>query len=121
MNDVLSLYVDVIKKYVEFNGRARRREFWMFFLCNFVIGIGFSILSLIPVIGGLFSVLSWIFSLAIFVPSLSVGVRRLHDTNKSGLLYLLGLIPLVGLIILIVFWATNGDSGKNQYGADPKR
>lgn len=109
-------YVKVLKQYVDFNGRARRKEFWMFILINFVIavvlsGIGYLIKT---------NVLSSIYSLAVLVPSIAVGVRRLHDIGKSGWLYLLILIPLVGLIVLIVFWAQDGVSGENEYGPNPK-
>ena len=83
-------YIGCLKKYVVFSGRARRREFWIFFFCNLVIGL---VLGWIPVIG-------WLISLAIFIPSISVGVRRLHDTNRSGKWYLLMLIPVVLLIII---------------------
>jgi uncharacterized membrane protein YhaH (DUF805 family) len=116
-------YTDVIKKYVVFSGRARRKEFWMFVLFNAVISI---VLSLIDRIigtdygssGG--GVLSTIYSLAVLLPSLGVTWRRLHDTNRSGWWVLIGLIPCVGWIILIVFYATEGVAGDNQYGPDPK-
>ena len=117
---MIEWYIGVLKKYAVFDGRARRTEFWMFFLCNFIIAIIFGILALIPGIGGLFNVLSIIYSLGILVPSIAVGVRRLHDTGRSGLLYLLALIPLVGIIILIVFWAQEGAAGDNSFGPNPK-
>jgi len=114
-------YIGIItKKYAEFNGRARRKEFWYFFLCNLAIGIALGILSLIPFIGRLFAVVSWLFSLALLIPNLAVGFRRLHDTNRSGLWILLVLIPLVGAIILLVWAAMEGTAGENQYGPDPK-
>jgi uncharacterized membrane protein YhaH (DUF805 family) len=99
-----------LKKYAVFSGRARRREYWLFFLASFVVGL---VLGWIPVIG-------WLVSLALFIPSLSVGVRRLHDTGRGGLTLLLALIPLVGIIILIVFWAQEGAAGENKFGPDPK-
>jgi len=102
--------IGTIKKFVVFSGRARRREFWLFFLASFVVGL---VLGWIPVIG-------WLVSLALFLPSLSVGVRRLHDTGRSALSLLFVLIPLVGFIILIVFWAKEGTSGENKFGPDPK-
>ena len=120
MNDLIQNYIGVLKKYAEFSGRARRRELWLFVLCNIIISIVVSILGFIPVLGKIIYVLYLLYTLAILIPSLAVGARRLHDTNKSGLFLLLGLIPLVGAIILIVFFAIEGDKGKNQYGPDPK-
>ena len=113
-------YLEVLKKFKVFTGRARRREFWMFALCNFAIGAVLGILGRIPAIGIVFSIVSLLFSLAILIPSIAVGIRRLHDTNRSGWLMLLCLIPFVGAIILLVFCIQEGTSGENQYGPDPK-
>jgi len=130
-----------IKKYVVFDGRARRQEFWIFFLCSFVVGL---VLGWIPVIG-------WLISLAVFIPSLTVGVRRLHDTERSGFWLLLGVVPsvlltifailsfffrslgigiamivlgilltLAGIVVLIIFWVQEGTPGNNKYGPNPK-
>jgi len=143
-------YIGVLKKYTVIKGRAGRREFWIFFFINLVLG-------LIPGI-------NFIVTLLTFIPGITVGVRRLHDTNRSGLWFLLGLIPFVGLIILLTglftlrggglrirgdglwffsggFWflyiliiiaslvaaiillvwaAQEGTRGKNKYGTDPK-
>lgn len=104
-------YVEVLKKYAVFEGRARREEFWMFTLVNLIVSI---VLQLIhPLLGGLYS-------LAVLVPSLGVGARRLHDTNRSGWLLLIGLIPLIGIIVLIVFWVQDSQPGSNRYGPNPK-
>jgi uncharacterized membrane protein YhaH (DUF805 family) len=115
-------YTDVIKKYVEFSGRARRKEFWMFVLINFAISVVLSIIDRVigtdSANGG--GLLQSIYGLAVLLPSIAVAVRRLHDTNRSGWWILIGLIPLVGTIILIVFYATDGDAGDNKYGPDPK-
>jgi len=107
---ILEQFIGTFKKYVVFNGRARRLEFWIFFAGSFIIGM---VLGWIPVIG-------FIISLALLLPSLAVGARRLHDTNRTSLLLLLLLIPLVGLIILIIFWVQEGTSGENKYGPSPK-
>ena len=93
-----------------------RAEFWWFFLASFIISAVLSILGRASVV---FSVLGFIYSLAVLVPSIAVGVRRLHDTARSGWWILIGLIPLVGFIVLIVFWAGQGSPGANQYGAPP--
>ncbi|MER5964698.1 DUF805 domain-containing protein [Streptomyces sp. NPDC002057] len=112
----MNWYIDVIKKYAVFSGRARRKEFWMFELFNIIIAI---VLAVIGVALD-FSLLSTLYSLAIFLPSLGVTIRRLHDTNRSGWWVLIGLIPLVGAIILIVFAATEGDQHENEHGPNPK-
>lgn len=79
---------------------------------NFLISILLGILGL--------DLISSLFSLAIIIPSIAVGVRRMHDIGKSGWFLLLGLIPLIGWIILIYFYAKEGDAGPNQYGPNPK-
>ncbi len=112
-----------LKRYADFSGRSRRKEYWMFvlgmILVCFVIGLVAGILSVI--VGKWISNLaSGLFALAIIIPSLAVAVRRLHDTDKSGWFLLLGLIPLVGGIILLVFYCTDGTPGPNRFGADPK-
>lgn len=98
------------QKYVDFEGRSRRTEYWWATLMVFVISLVF---GWIPVVG-------WLISLATIVPSIAVGVRRLHDINKSGWFMLLNLIPIVGSIILIVWFCQEGTIGPNQYGEDPK-
>ena len=114
----MNWYLEVLKKYAIFDGRARRTEFWMFVLYNIVIVIVFSIL--VNIIGNAATVLSFIYSLAVLLPGIAVGIRRLHDTGRSGWNLLLALIPLVGAIILIVFYAQEGQLGDNKYGANPK-
>ena len=103
------------KKYVCFDGRAERREFWYFALCNFVVSF---VLGLLDQIWGI-QILSGIYSLAVLLPSLGLSVRRLHDINKSGWFILLSLIPLVGAIILLVWACQKGTEGANQYGEEP--
>jgi uncharacterized membrane protein YhaH (DUF805 family) len=123
----MEIFLNVLKtKYAEFNGRARRYEYWMFVLFNIIItvsgyaimGIGLATESSIVVVLGYIILL--ILSLGLLIPSLAVAVRRLHDTNKSGWFLLIGLIPFIGFIILLVFLATEGTHGPNQYGPDPK-
>ncbi|MCP5115806.1 MAG: DUF805 domain-containing protein, partial [bacterium] len=93
-----------------FTARASRPEFWWFVLATFVAtGV---LTAIAPTIG-------IIASLALFVPYLAAGIRRLHDTNRSGWFWLIGLVPFVGVIILIVWLATDGDAGANQYGDRP--
>jgi uncharacterized membrane protein YhaH (DUF805 family) len=109
-------YLAVLKNYVGFNGRARRTEFWMFVLFNAIIAIVLQIIGLALKN----QILLYLYDLAVLLPSLAVGARRLHDTDKSGWWQLIGLIPVVGWIVLIVFFATAGQPGNNQYGPDPK-
>lgn len=110
-------YLKCIKDhYADFEGRARRTEYWMFFLVNVLISIVVGVVGRIihvPIIGSLYG-------LAVLVPGLAVGARRLHDTGKSAWWWLVGLIPFIGWIWLIVLFAIPGDAGSNQYGADPK-
>jgi uncharacterized membrane protein YhaH (DUF805 family) len=119
----MNWYLDVLKNYAVFSGRARRKEYWMFFLFNVIFAITAVIidnvlgLTIKNVGSGPFYLL---YALATLIPGIAVGVRRLHDTSKSGWYMLLGLIPCVGGIILLVLFATPGDVGSNQYGADPK-
>jgi uncharacterized membrane protein YhaH (DUF805 family) len=109
-----------IKKYADFTGRARRREFWMFALANCIVGLVFGILTRIPILGVLFTIISGFYSLLILIPGIAVSVRRLHDTNKSGWLLFLCFIPVVGVIVLFLFCAQEGYPGDNQYGPDPR-
>ena len=113
-------YVEVLKKYAVFTGRARRKEYWMFALFNIVISLVLGLLGRVPMIGMVFSIIGGLYSLAILVPGIALAVRRLHDTNRSGLLLLLGLIPLVGAIIIVVFTVQEGTPGDNPYGPNPK-
>jgi uncharacterized membrane protein YhaH (DUF805 family) len=119
----MNWYLQVLKKYAVFSGRARRKEYWMFVLFNIIFAIVAIIFdnilgTAIENVGyGLFYIL---YSLAIIIPAIAVGVRRLHDTEKSGWWLLISLIPLIGAIWLIVLLATAGTAGENKYGADPK-
>jgi uncharacterized membrane protein YhaH (DUF805 family) len=117
-------YLGVLKKYAVFSGRARRKEYWMFALFSIIISLIFWVIQLVlkfvPPLAVLFSVLSFIYSLAILVPSLAVGVRRLHDTGRSGFWLFLVLVPIVGWIVVLVFMALDGVAGENQYGSNPK-
>ena len=118
----MNWYLEVLKKYSVFSGRARRRDYWMFVLINTVIVL---ILALIDSQIGLMSetgygILSGIYSLAILVPGLAVTVRRLHDTDRSGLWYLIAFVPVIGGFALLYFCVLEGNSGMNQFGENPK-
>lgn len=119
----MNWYIEVLKKYAVFNGRARRWQYWYFILFSIIISI---VLGIIDVaIEGTDAesrngLLRGIYSLAVLIPTLAVAVRRLHDTNRSGWWLLIGLVPIVGVIVLLVFMAQAGEPGENQYGANPK-
>jgi uncharacterized membrane protein YhaH (DUF805 family) len=119
----MNWYVEVLKKYAVFNGRARRKEYWYFTLFNaiavFGIGIVDGIFGLFNEATGL-GVLGSLYLLAVLIPSIAVSVRRLHDTGRSGWFLLLLLIPLVGAIVLLVFTVQDSKPGENQYGPNPK-
>jgi len=106
-------YIGVLKKYVEFSGRARRKEYWMFTLFNLIIALVLGFVDSSGVVGV-------IYALAVFLPSIAVSIRRLHDTGRSGWWMLLLLLPLIGAIVLLVFMIFEGNAGQNEYGADPK-
>ncbi|MDX8290469.1 DUF805 domain-containing protein [Metabacillus indicus] len=110
-------YLDVIKKYAVFQGRARRKEYWMFFLFNLIVTI---ILSIVESLIGMEQILVGIYSLILLLPSLGVAVRRLHDIGKTGWWLLIGLIPIIGGIVLLVFSCLDSEPGANKYGPSPK-
>lgn len=115
-------YLEVMKKYAEFSGRARRKEYWTFQLVNSIIFVllfaaiipqrrtPMAFVLLLAAIG---------YGLATIIPGLAVSVRRLHDTNRSGCWLLISLIPLDGLVLL-VFYLLDSTPGNNQYGPNPK-
>jgi uncharacterized membrane protein YhaH (DUF805 family) len=110
-------YLKVMKQYADFKGRARRKEYWMFFLFNFIASF---ILGAVDAAVGSYGALTGIYALAVFIPSLAVGVRRLHDTGKSGWMLLIAFIPVIGSIWLIILFIMDSTPGETQYGANPK-
>lgn len=110
-------YLKVLKNYVGFQGRARRKEYWMFTLISAIISV---ILTIVELTADLSSVLTVLYSLAVLLPSLAVGIRRLHDTGKTGWWILLSFIPLIGAIVLLVFLCQDSEENANQYGENPK-
>ena len=118
----MNWYLDAWKNYVNFQGRARRKAFWMFALFNIIAIVVLA--SLEGLVGlrdnGGYGILSGLYSLAVILPALALAVRRLHDTGRSGWWILIGLIPLVGPIVLLVFYVQDSQPGANQYGPNPK-
>ena len=104
----------VLERYAKFDGRAGRAEYWWFVLANIIVAI---ILLALASVSNLFFVLYFVWAIAIIVPSIAVGIRRLHDTDKTGWFLLLPIIPLVGWIILIVLMVMASDPGPNKFGA----
>ena len=119
----MNWYLEALKKYAVFSGRARRKEYWYFMLFNLIVSI---VLAVIDGMTGSFSaeagvgLLGGLYSMAVLIPGIAVSVRRLHDTDRSGWWLLIGLIPVIGAIVLLVFMVLEGQSGANQYGPSPK-
>ncbi len=109
----------IFHHYADFKGRARRKEYWMFILVNAIILIVFKTLNAQLANTLISSLVGLVYTLALILPSLAVGTRRLHDINKSAYQLFWGLLPIIGWIVLIVFTVRKGDTGDNPYGADP--
>jgi uncharacterized membrane protein YhaH (DUF805 family) len=125
----MSLMFEPLKKYAQFSGRARRSEYWLFTL--FIILVEIVYLVLVSVAGGgtsgnmnglgmALTGLYGLFILGVIIPSLAVGFRRLHDTDRSAWWLLIALIPFIGGLVLLVFNVLPGTTGANKYGPDPK-
>lgn len=115
-------FVDAVKmvfqKYADFSGRSRRSEFWWFYLFGLIVGVAINIISLVS--GTLGYILAGLYWVATIVPNLAVSVRRLHDIGKSGWNLLWMFLPIVGAILLIVWWVKDSDPRPNEYGPSPK-
>jgi len=127
----MNWYLHVIKNYVTFAGRARRKEYWMFFLFNViftgvaaaidnVLGTNFKMEQMGMEVALPYGYVYLVYMLFVLLPSISVLVRRLHDIGKSGWMFWVALIPLAGGIWLLVLMVTEGNRGANAYGDDPK-
>ena len=115
--------LSVLRQYAVFKGRARRKEYWFFILFNLIASLLLTVVDFMT--GSLnaelgMGLLSGLYALAVLIPSLAVTVRRLHDTGRTGWWLLIGLIPLIGAIVLLVFMLLDSQPGENQYGANPK-
>ena len=115
----------VFQNYANFNGRARRSEYWYFYLTNMIVYILLVVLmgifaNISSTLSGLFMLVYVVYALAMIIPGLAVAVRRLHDVDKSGWFLLLSIIPVVGPILLLIWFCTEGTRGTNIYGSDPK-
>ena len=119
----MNWFIAALIKYATFSGRSQRSEYWYFILFYFLI---ISVLALIDSMTGSFNMksgyglLTALFSLAMLIPSIAVGVRRLHDTDRSGWWMLLAIIPLIGSIVLFIFFVQDSQASENRFGANPK-
>lgn len=111
----MEYFIGGLQKYADFSGRASRKEFWMFVLFYLIFAV---VLSILEGILGI-DFLALIFSLALLIPSISITARRLHDTSRTGWWQLIGLVPLIGFIVMLVFLVQDSHDG-NEYGANPK-
>jgi uncharacterized membrane protein YhaH (DUF805 family) len=114
-------YLEVLKKYAVFSGRARRKEYWFFTLFNFIFSLA---LTFVDIWLGLANKSGWgplsgLYTLALFIPGLAVTVRRLHDTGNSGWWILISLVPCVGWLVLLIYLIQDSQPGENQYGPNP--
>ena len=110
-------YKQVLNKYSDFDGRSTKAEYWYFMLYNIIIAILIAILGIIIGDAGILYVL---YLFITFIPQLAVSVRRLHDIGKSGWIFLVSLIPLIGFLWMLILFTTDSDSGVNKYGPNPK-
>lgn len=125
MNEIFGYFKEcVTTKFATFSGRARRREFWLFTLFRWIVSFVLQIISVAAsdsvALNVLVTVASLLFSLFIIIPGLALDVRRLHDTGRSGWWLLICLLPIIGAIVLLVFFCKAGTVGENEYGPDPK-
>lgn len=128
----MNYFISCLKNYANFNGRARRSEYWWFVLINLVIALifagldnvlGTTIKMNLPQQGETplpYGYLFFAYSFATMIPGIAVAVRRFHDINKSGWWYFVAFIPCVGIFPFLYFMAKAGDVGENQFGPDPK-
>lgn len=124
--------VSVFSKYATFSGRATRSEYWFFYLFNVIMCLG--LVAVCAILGAIFkgaagavggytvgTILYWIYALAAFIPNLAVSVRRLHDTGRSGFNLFWVLLPVIGAILLLVYFVTASNPGDNAYGPEPEK
>ena len=114
-------FLKVLQQYSDFDGRARRKEFWIFMLFNWMFGAVASTLDIVLGFSwGYFFLLNGLYSIVLLIPSLAVAVRRLHDIGKSGWMLLILMIPVIGGIWMLVLLLREGNSFENEYGPNPK-
>ncbi len=123
---LFALFLETLtKRYAQFSGRASKREFWGYMLFRMVAVVAIFFVAVIMFainesLGSIFNLLCWLFGIALVIPDLSVGVRRLHDIGKSGWWFLIGFVPLIGPIWLIILWCQASVNEDNQWGGLPE-
>ena len=113
----MNYWLGCFTKYATFSGRARRKEYWMFILFNMLVAFG---VNVVDAVLGMEGLLGGLYSLAVLIPGWAVFTRRMHDIGKSGWWWLIGLVPVVGAIVLLVFMCKDSQPGDNDYGPNPK-
>jgi uncharacterized membrane protein YhaH (DUF805 family) len=127
----MNWFLKVLRHYADFQGRARRKEYWFFVLFYVIF---YACLAIVERVAGLHSAdrvvgdttvmgtgyLTLLYSLGLLIPNLAVAVRRLHDTDRSGWWVLISLVPIAGAIVMLVFTVQDGNTGPNRFGNDPK-
>ncbi|MFJ9814242.1 DUF805 domain-containing protein [Streptomyces sp. NPDC101151] len=111
----MSWFIEALKKYAVFSGRARRKEYWLFMLFTwliYIVLVAIGAAAHVPYLVGI--------AVVFLLPALAVTVRRLHDTGRSGWWILIGIVPLIGSIMLLVFYCSDSEAGANKYGPNPK-
>lgn len=119
----MNWYLKCWKQYADFSGRARRKEYWIFSLINYIIIFFLYILQIVMIESTLwliFPIIFFLYAVAVFLPGLAVNISRLHDIGKSGWWYLIYLIPIIGAIWLTVLMCLDSEPGENQWGENPK-
>src|ERR1700694_291507 len=119
----MNWYLQALKKYADFSGRARRREYWFYILFYLIIMIVLMICDGFigtTMQGAGIGILTGIYALAVLIPTLAVTVRRLHDTGRSGWWIFIQLVPIVGVFILLYFLVSDSKPETNAYGPSPK-
>ncbi|GDY26982.1 DUF805 domain-containing protein [Agarivorans sp. Toyoura001] len=116
-------YIGVLKQYLVFSGRSRRKEYWMFVLINSIVSVLLSVvdqaIGSVNVESGM-GILGSIYGIAVLLPSIGVAMRRLHDTGRTGWWLWIVLVPIIGVLVLLYFFCSDSQSESNQYGANPK-
>ncbi len=113
----MNWYLQVIKQYANFEGRARRKEYWMFVLINTIIS--YALLYSVVLLGSTGTIAYYAYSLLVLIPSIAVGIRRLHDTGKSGWWLLISL-TIIGIVWLLILLCQDSEEETNEYGENPK-
>ena len=106
----------ITERYADFNGRSGRAEYWWFFLFQILVSV---VLNLLGTVAGIFAIIAALVSLALLIPGIAVGIRRMHDIGKSGWWLLIAFVPIIGFLVLIYFFVQEGEPKPNDWGPEP--